>query len=62
MVFPIADVPPQELGPFPRLGYTGSLLDRAAEVHAQTIHETLTSRFSAEEQAVLLKTLSQIDG
>ena len=31
MALPIADVPPQELGPFPRLGYTGSLLDRAAE-------------------------------
>lgn len=46
-----------------RLTATGSaLLDRAAEVHARAVHETLTSRFSAEEQAVLLKTLSQIDG
>ena len=38
-----------------------TLLDRAAEVHARAVHETLTSRFSATEQAALLRTLSQID-
>lgn len=38
-----------------------ALLDRAAEVHARAVHESLTSRFSTAEQAALLRTLSQID-
>jgi DNA-binding MarR family transcriptional regulator len=38
------------------------LLDRAAEVHARVVHEELTSRFSKEEHAVLLRTLGEIDG
>ena len=38
------------------------LLARAAEVHARVVHEELTSRFSEEEHAVLLRTLGEIDG
>ena len=40
----------------------GELLDRAVEVHARAIREALTARFSDEEQAMLLRALSQIDG
>jgi DNA-binding MarR family transcriptional regulator len=36
------------------------LLDRAIVVHARTVHETLTSKFTATERATLLRTLSQI--
>ena len=39
-------------------GFT--LLDRAIAVHARTVHETLTDKFSAVERAALLRTLSQI--
>lgn len=39
----------------------GALLDRAAEVHALAVHEALTGRFTAEEQAALLRTLGRID-
>ena len=39
----------------------GALLDRAAAVHARADHEERTSRFSEEEQAVLLRALGQID-
>lgn len=38
----------------------GALLDRAIEVHARAVHESLTSKFSDDEQAALLKTLAQI--
>ncbi len=37
-----------------------ALLDRAIVVHARTVHETLTSKFTAAERAALLQTLSQI--
>ena len=37
-----------------------ALLDRAIAVHARTVHETLTSKFSPAERESLLRTLSQI--
>ncbi len=37
-----------------------ALIDRAIDVHARAVHETLTSKFSDAEQAALLQTLSQI--
>lgn len=37
-----------------------ALIDRAIAIHARTVHETLTSKFSDREQAALLHTLSQI--
>lgn len=37
-----------------------ALIERAIAVHARVVHETLTSKFSAKEQAALLRTLSQI--
>jgi DNA-binding MarR family transcriptional regulator len=37
-----------------------ALIDRAIEIHAQTVHETLTSKLSDREQAELLELLSQI--
>jgi DNA-binding MarR family transcriptional regulator len=37
-----------------------ALIDRAITVHARTVRETLTSKFSDAEQAALLQTLSQI--
>jgi DNA-binding MarR family transcriptional regulator len=37
-----------------------ALLDRAIDIHARTVHETLTSKFSPTERAALLRTLSQI--
>ncbi len=37
-----------------------ALIDRAVDVHARAVHETLTSKFSAAEQSALLQTLSQI--
>ena len=37
-----------------------ALIDRAAAVHARAVHETLTGKFSAAEQASLLHTLSQV--
>jgi DNA-binding MarR family transcriptional regulator len=37
-----------------------ALIDRAINVHAQTVRETLTSKFTDAEQAALLQTLSQI--
>ena len=37
-----------------------ALIDRAIDVHARAVHETLTSKFSDTEQAALLHTLSQI--
>jgi DNA-binding MarR family transcriptional regulator len=37
-----------------------ALLARAIGVHARTVYETLTSKFSAAERATLLQTLSQI--
>jgi DNA-binding MarR family transcriptional regulator len=37
-----------------------ALTDRATEIHARTVSETLTSKFSDAEQAALLQTLSQI--
>jgi len=40
----------------------GALLDRAAEVHALAAHEAFTGRFTGEERAALLRTLSRIDG
>ena len=44
-----------------RLTGTGAaLIDRAIAIHAQTVHETLTSKFSEAEQAALLRTLSRI--
>ncbi len=36
------------------------LLDRAAVIHARTVHETLTRGFSESERTALLRTLSQI--
>lgn len=35
-------------------------LDQAIEVHAQVVHDTLTSKFTEAEQAALLQTLSRI--
>ena len=44
-----------------RLTDTGrALIDRAVEVHARVVQETLISKFSDKEQAALLNTLSQI--
>ena len=37
-----------------------ALADRANEVHARAVHDTLTGRFSEAEQAALLRTLNQI--
>ena len=37
-----------------------ALIDRAIDVHARAVHETLASKFSDTEQAALLQTLSQI--
>jgi len=37
-----------------------ALIDRAIQVHAMAVHETLTSKFSEAEQAALLQLLSQI--
>ena len=39
-----------------------ALLDRAIAVHAATVHESLTGRFSPAEQAALLRTLGRIGG
>ncbi len=36
------------------------LLDRAVAVHALSVHEELTSTFSDDEQAALLRTLDEI--
>jgi DNA-binding MarR family transcriptional regulator len=36
------------------------LTDRAIAIHARTVQETLTSKFTDAEQAALLQTLSQI--
>ena len=38
------------------------LIERAIEIHARAVHETLTSRLSDAEQTALLRTLSQIGG
>jgi DNA-binding MarR family transcriptional regulator len=37
-----------------------ALIDSAINIHAQVVHETLTSKFSQAEQAALLKTLSRV--
>jgi DNA-binding MarR family transcriptional regulator len=37
-----------------------ALIDRAIEIHARTVHEALTGKLSAEEQAALLQVLSRI--
>jgi|SRR5579884_1706644 len=37
-----------------------ALGDRAIAVHAQAVHDALTSKFSEEEQAALVQTLSRI--
>lgn len=37
-----------------------ALTDRATEVYARAVHETLTGRFTAAEQAALLRTLGRI--
>jgi DNA-binding MarR family transcriptional regulator len=39
-----------------------ALTDRATAIHAQAVHDALTSKFSDAEQAALLRTLSQIGG
>jgi DNA-binding MarR family transcriptional regulator len=39
-----------------------ALIDRAMEIHAQAVHETLTGKFTEAEQAALLETLSRIGG
>ncbi len=39
-----------------------TLIDRAIEFHALAVHKALTSRLSDDEQALLLRTLSQISG
>lgn len=39
-----------------------ALTDRATEIHARAVHETLTSKFSQVEQSALLRILSQIGG
>ena len=45
------------------LSETGTaLIDRAVAIHARVVHETLTSKFTDEEQAALLHTLSRIGG
>jgi DNA-binding MarR family transcriptional regulator len=36
------------------------LIDRATDVYARAVHDTLTSRLSESERATLLRTLSQI--
>lgn len=38
----------------------GALIDRAIVLHARVVHDALTSKFSHQEQAALLATLSQI--
>jgi DNA-binding MarR family transcriptional regulator len=37
-----------------------ALIDRALDIHARVVHETLTSKFSETERTALLRTLSQI--
>jgi DNA-binding MarR family transcriptional regulator len=37
-----------------------ALIDRAIDLHARVVHETLTGRFSDTEQATLLETLTRI--
>jgi len=37
-----------------------NLIDRAIEIHAQVVNETLISKISGPEQAALLKTLSRV--
>jgi DNA-binding MarR family transcriptional regulator len=37
-----------------------ALIARATEIHARTVHETLTGKFSDAEQAALMQTLSRI--
>lgn len=37
-----------------------ALIDRAVEIHARTVHESLTGKISADEQAELLRVLSRI--
>ena len=37
-----------------------TLIEKAIDIHAQVVRETLTSKFSAAEQAALLKTLSRV--
>ena len=37
-----------------------AIIQRAIEVHARAVHASLTSRFSAAEQALLLDTLTRI--
>jgi DNA-binding MarR family transcriptional regulator len=37
-----------------------ALIDRAIEIHARTVHEALTGKITAVEQAELLKVLSRI--
>ncbi len=39
-----------------------ALIDRAIQVHAAAVHEALTSKFTDDEQAILLRTLGQIGG
>lgn len=41
-------------------GEGAALVERAIVVHAQAVHEALTSKFSPAEQAALLHTLRQI--
>jgi DNA-binding MarR family transcriptional regulator len=44
-----------------RLSETGTaLIDRALAIHAEVVHEALVGKFSQEERAALLRTLSQI--
>jgi DNA-binding MarR family transcriptional regulator len=46
-----------------RLTESGTaLIDRAIEIHARAVHETLTSKFTEAEQATLLQTLGRIGG
>ena len=37
-----------------------ALIDRALAIHARVVHEVLVGKFSQEERAALLRTLSQI--
>jgi DNA-binding MarR family transcriptional regulator len=37
-----------------------TLIERAIELHARTVHEVFTSRLSAADQAALLRALSQV--
>jgi DNA-binding MarR family transcriptional regulator len=37
-----------------------ALINRAIEIHAEVVRETLTSKFSEAEQATLLETLSRV--